>query len=482
MSKDRYDIYDDYEENHRRRQGSSSNGNNGKRGKKRKKKRSLKAKFFMVLFLVLLIYCGSALAYFGYQYYIEDGDSIPDGTRANAGFINQLVKPKLKERTVFAIYGVDKEGDRTDTIMVCCYNQPLDELTIISVPRDTLIEVSREAFNMLQEEYPEPGQRGMKINAIYHYGQDKYGLPFLKEELEEMIGVPIDYYCKVSFDAFDYLIDAIGGVQYNVPMQMDYDDPSQDLSIHLKPGMQTLDGKQAEGLVRFRYGYTNADIGRVEVQQDFCRELLKQLVSKDAFFSNASAYLTTFFKYVETDVKLTDAIKYMSVVKDFNANNIVTYTMPGDVGSSFLGESGIAYDISGGYIINETEADALCYDIFSKPVSEIQAERAAAAAEANGETAAVPTFDDKTLDVQVLNGGYTNGKASAVQSKLLSNGYNVTSIGTYTGEKTNNTRIFVKSEGMGNTIKEIFSGSEVIVDSTTASNHDIVVVIGINEE
>lgn len=479
MSKDRYDVYEDYDENRRQRQSSASNG---KRGKKRKKKHSLKAKFFMVLSLVLFIYCAGALAYFGYRYYIEDGNSVPGDTRESAGLIEQFVKPKLKERTVFALYGVDKEGDRTDTIMVCCYNQPLDELTIISVPRDTLIEVSRDAFNMLQEEYPEPGQRGMKINAIYHYGQDKYGLPFLKEELEEMIGVPIDYYCKVSFDAFDYLIDAIGGVQYNVPMQMDYDDPTQDLSIHLKPGLQTLDGKQAEGLVRFRYGYANADIGRVEVQQDFCKELLKQIVSKDAFFKNASAYLTTFFKYVETDVKLTDAIKYMSVVKDFNADNIVTYTMPGDVGSRFLGESGIAYDISGGYIMNEEEADALCYDVFQKPVSEIQAERAAAAAQANGETAVTPAFDDKTLDVQVLNGGYTNGKASAVQSKLLNNGYNVKSIGTYTGEKTNNTRIFVKSEGMGNTIKEMFPGSEVIVDSTTASNHDIVVVIGINEE
>lgn len=471
MSKDRYDIYDEYEENRKSRQSSSSKG---KRSRKRKKKHSLKAKFFMVLSLVLLIYCGGALAYFGYQYYIEDGDSIPNGTRNS--LITQLVKPKLKERTTFAIMGVDKEGDRTDTIMVCCYNQTLDELTIISVPRDTLIEVSSEAFNLLQEEYPEPGQRGMKINAIYHYGQDTYGIPLLKEELEEMIGVPIDYYCKVSFDAFDYLIDAIGGVQYDVPMRMYYQDPTQDLNIDLQPGLQTLDGKQAEGLVRFRYGYANADIGRVEVQQDFCKELLKQLVSKDAFFSNASAYLTTFFKYVETDVKLTDAVKYMSVVKDFNAENVVTYTMPGDVGS--------LYGISGGYIINEEEAQALCYEVFSKPVNEIQAERAAAAAEAagaEGQTEAVPTYDDKTLDIQVLNGGYTNGKASAVQSELLSHGYNVTSIGTYTQEKTDNTRIYVKSDGMGEDIQELFPGSEIIVDNTTASDHDIVVVIGINE-
>ncbi len=471
MSKDRYDRYDDYEENHK---GRSSSSSKGRRGKKRKKKRSLKAKFFMVLSLVLLIYCVGALGYFGYQYYLEDDNSVPDGSD-NPSFIEQIVKPKLKERTVFAIMGTDQDGDRTDTIMVCCYNQTLDELTIISVPRDTIIEVDDEQFRMLREEYPEPGRNTMKINAITHYGQEKYGIPMLKSELEEMIGgVSIDYYCLVSFDAFDYLIDAIGGVQYNVPMNMDYDDPAQNLSIHLKAGMQTLNGKDAEGLVRYRKGYDNQDIDRVATQQDFCKELLKQLVNKDTFFKNASAYLTTFFKYVDTDVKLTDAIKYMSVIKDFNTDNIVTYTMPGDIG----GKDGI----TGGWVLNDQEVEALCYDVFQKPSSEIQAERAAAAAEADGQTAAEPTYDDKTLDIQVLNGGYTNGKASAVQSRLLGLGYNVTSIGTYTDEKTDNTRIFVKSEGMGKSVQEVFPGSEIIVDSAKTSEHDIVVVIGINEE
>lgn len=472
MSKDRYDMYDDYNEGSRRKKSSSGNG---KRSRKRKKKRSLKAKFFMVLALVLFVYCVGALAYFGYQYYIEDStDANNNSDRDNStSFIDSIVKPKLKERTAFLIMGTDKDGDRTDTIMVCCYNSTLDELTIVSIPRDTLIQVSPEDFNRLQEEYPEPGQRGMKINAITHYGLETYGIPMLQSEIEEIIGVPIDYYCLVSFDAFDYLIDAIGGIEYNVPINMDYDDPGQDLSIHLKAGLQKLSGVEAQGLVRYRHTYANGDIGRVEVQQEFCKELLKQLVNKDTFFKNAGAYLKTFFSYVETNVKLTDAVKYMSIVKDFNTNNIVTYTLPGDVGS--------LYGISGGWVINEGESNTLFYDIFQKPVSEIQAERAAAQATGEGETA-VATINDKNLTVQVLNGGYTNGMASAVQSNLLSAGYNVKSIGTYSGEKTENTRIFVKSEGMGQQIKSEFSGSEVIVDNTTASDYDIVVVIGINEE
>lgn len=471
MSKDRYDIYDDYEVSAPSRRSASKNGGR----KRRKKKRSLKAKFFMVLFVVLFIYCAGAFAYFGYQYYIEDSLAVPKGgERESVGLLNQFVKPKLKERTTFLMLGTDKDGDRTDTIMVCCYNDPLGELTVISIPRDTLVEVSPEAFQMLREEYPEPGQRGMKINEITHYGIEKYGIPLLKEEIEEIIGVPIDFYCKVSFDGFDYLVDSIGGVEYNVPMQMDYDDDGQDLHIHLKPGLQVLNGINAQGLVRFRSGYANADIGRIAVQQDFCKELLKQLVSKDAFFKNVSAYITTLFKYVETDVKLSDAIKYMSVVKDFNPDNVTTYTIPGYIGSK--------YGFVGGFLLNKEEADALCYDIFQKPVSEIRAEREAAAAAGSTDANGKPVYNDKTLNIQVLNGGYTNGMASAVQSRLTASGYNVTSIGTYSGTKTNNTRIYVKADGMGEEVGKEFPGSELITDSTVTADHDIVVVIGIDEE
>lgn len=469
MGKDRYDAYDDFEPMPSRKKAS-----NKKRNGRKKKKRSLKAKFFMVLSLVLFVYCVGALGYFGYEYYIEDSlDINSDSNRDKPSILESLVKPTLKERTVFVVMGTDKEGDRTDTIMVCCYNQPLDELTIISIPRDTLVEVSQEDFQKLQEEYPEPGQRGMKINAITHYGLEKYGIPMLISEIEEMVGAEVDYYCLVNFEAFDYLVDSIGGIEYDVPMNMDYDDPSQDLSIHLKAGLQTLNGEQAQGLVRFRSGYANADIGRVSVQQDFCKKLLQQLVSKENFFKNATTYLKTFYKYVQTDLRLSDAIKYMSVVRDFNANNINTYTMPGYVGSD--------YGIHGAWILDEAEVEKLCYEVFRQPVSEIKAQRALES-QSSGE-AGEQVLNDKNYTVQVLNGGFTDGMASKVQTKLIESGYNVKSIGTFDGEKADNTRIYVKQSGLGSQIKEHFKDdAKVIVDSNVASNFDIVVVIGITEE
>ncbi len=478
MSRDRYDLYDDNlsaGSSGRRSSANRARSSKPTHKRKRKKKKSLKARFFTVLVIILGVYCIGALSYFGLQYYLSGNmldfnkDGIPDNPVAS------IVKPKLKERTTFVVLGVDEDGTRTDTIMVCCYNDVLGELNIISIPRDTIIRVDDETFNMMQEEFPEPGQHAMKINAVHHYGAEKYGVPLLEKEIEKIIGVPIDYHIKVKFEALEYLVDSIGGIEYDVPMRMYYSDPGQDLLIDLQPGLQKLNGEQAVHLVRFRYGYDNQDIDRVKTQQDFCKVLIKKLVDTDTIFSNATKYVTAVFRYIDTDVRISDAIKYMSVLKDFDPEKIYTATIPGYMGS--------LYDISGGYVLDEAQAESFCYDIFRKPSSEIKAERemeaAQSASEANGAT---PTdIDDKTLSVQVLNGGYTNGKASQVQSSLINLGYNVVSIGTYQNAKTDNTRIYVSKKGMGNEIADEFNNAEVIVDPSVASDYDIVVVIGIGE-
>ncbi len=475
MSKNRYDLYDDLYSGSGRRQSSDRSGKPKPSPKrKRKKKKSLKARFFTVLIIILGVYCIGALSYFGLQYYLNgslldfNNDGVPDNPVAS------IVKPKLKERTTFVVMGVDDDGTRTDTIMVCCYNDTLGELNIISIPRDTIIRVDDETFDMMQEEFPEPGQHAMKINAVHHFGAEKYGVPLLIKEIEKIIGVPVDYYVKVKFEALEYLVDSVGGIEYDVPMRMYYSDPGQDLLIDLQPGLQTLNGEQAVHLVRFRYGYDNQDIDRVKTQQDFCKVLIKKLTDTDTIFSNASKYVTAVFRYIDTDVRVSDAIKYMSVLKDFDPDNIYTATIPGYIGS--------LYDIAGGYILDDAEVESFCYDIFQKPSVQIKAEREAEAisqAAAGGQGTA--NVDDKTLSIQVLNGGYTNGKASQVQSSLVNHGYNVVSIGTYQNEKTDNTRIYVRSEGMGEDIADEFNNAEVIVDPSVASDFDVVVVIGIGE-
>lgn len=475
MSKNRYDDYDDYDFEETPSRRRSKKNNNNKKSKspksvknKPKGKRTLKAKFFMVLAAVLGLYCVAVLGYFGWTYINDNPDD--DGVvQTPVNSITEMVAPKLPERTNFIVVGTDEEGTRTDTIIAGCYNSVLGELSLISIPRDTLVRVDDDTFSKMNEEFPEPGQHGMKINAIYHYGGEKYGMELLEKQLGTMLNTNFDMYVNVSFDAFNYLVDSIGGIQYDVPIQMDYDDPGQDLSIHLKPGLQTLNGEQAEGLVRFRKGYSNQDLGRVETQQNFIKEFMKQVMDKDKVFSNPTAYATAFFKYIKTDLKITDAVKYINALKTFDSSKIYTYTLPGDIAS--------AYGFSGAYGMDEEKTAELAYEIFERPSSEILTERQS---QQNAEAMA-SNYTDTELSIQVLNGGYANGMATQVKGQLESAGYNVTSIGTYSGEKADGTRIYVKEDGMGQQLKKSFTDCEVVTDPTVASEYDIVVVIGIGE-
>ncbi len=478
MSNDRYDIYEDYDSSQssgRRRNVEKSRQEAAsapvKNKKKPKKQKSLFARFVIMLLSVTMIVIVAFTALIAYSIF-KTGTGDGEISNNPLDVIAEGVKstlPELKERTVFLVIGTDEDGTRTDTILLCCYNSTLNELDIISIPRDTLVEVDEDTFNKMNEEWPEPGQRGMKINAVHHYGGKKYGVKLLEQQIEKMFGVKIDNYVKVSFEAFDYLVDSVGGIEYNVPMAMDYEDPYQNLAIHLKPGLQTLSGKQAEGLVRFRSGYSNADLGRIETQQAFMKILIKKLVNADTIFSNPKEYIYAFFKYVDTDVNVVDAVSYISVLKNFDSNNLYTYTLPGDIASD--------YGFKGAYGLYEEETKQLSYDIFQKPSEQIKIDRQNAInAEENTDK-----FDDTKLTMEVLNGGYTDGMASAVQKKLTNMGYNVPAIGTWTQNKAQKTRIYVREDGMGQDIKDFFSDTEIINDPEMTKEYDIVIIIGMGE-
>lgn len=462
--------------------------NNAKSGKgKKKRKRSFKAKFFMFLTVLLTICCVAVTAFIVCFYLgVFDQKEIKEKEKKEDNPVStftNIIKPSLPERTTFLLAGTDEDKTRTDTIMVGCYNSELKELTLVSIPRDTIVYVDDQTYELMNEHYPEPGQQGMKVNALHHYGTGsdeddddrEIGLAILQKWVEDQIGTDIDYTVRIDFEAFNYLIDSIGGIDYDVPIRMYYQDPGQDLYIDLQPGPQHLNGKQAEGLVRFRHDYINGDIGRVEQQQAFMKELIKQLADKDTIFSNVSAYVTTFFKYVDTNISIADAVKFAAVFEDFDKDNVVTYTLPGDGGS--------LYDISGGWIMDENEAHALFNEIFVKPSSEIKKEREAAAA-ADKETTTNSQFNDKELEIQVLNGSYTDGLATKVLTDLASLGYNTMSTGTYVGDKTVNTRIYVKEDGMAQSLVDNFKDCEIIVDHNVdfTEKYDIVIVLGTGEE
>ena len=141
-------------------------------------------------------------------------------------------KTRKKDCYTFLVMGMDDGNGNTDTIMAVTFDVKGKHVSVISIPRDTLVDVPRTI---------------KKINA-YSTG----GIEEVQKEVSGILGFPVDHYITVNLRGFKALVDAVGGVDFEVPINMNYDDPTQNLHIHLSKGMQHLDGEKALQLVRFR--------------------------------------------------------------------------------------------------------------------------------------------------------------------------------------------------------------------------------------
>lgn len=246
----------------------------------------------------------------------------------SAGYVVSLFKPV---HTNVLIMATDEDGTRTDTLMLASFNKKTNQVSILSIPRDTYITVSDESYALMRREYPQPGSKSMKINAVHHFGGEKHGVELLKKEVSNLLGVDINFYVKVNFEAFRYIIDSVGGIEFDVPCNMSYSDPLQNLYINLQKGTQVLNGQQAEHVLRYRSGYANADIGRISVQQNFLKAFVEQTISKGTILSHPGVYLNTLFKYdyVETDADFLDVISYAMLIGGIKTDNLQTETLPG---------------------------------------------------------------------------------------------------------------------------------------------------------
>ena len=164
------------------------------------------------------------------------------------------------------LVGNDDGNGNTDTLLLCRLDTGAHTLRFVSIPRDTLINADWEV---------------RKINAVYWtdrlYGGN--GIDALRRQVAALCGFEPDGYAVVDLGDLIWAVDLMGGVDFEVPRAMHYDDPSQDLHIHLEPGAQHLDGEQVMGVCRYRSGYASGDLGRIEMQQRFLRSCLEQFTA-----------------------------------------------------------------------------------------------------------------------------------------------------------------------------------------------------------
>jgi len=227
-------------------------------------------------------------------------------------------------RTNFLLIGLD-ERNLADAIMVGCFYRDTGDIKLMAIPRDMYTRLPNHRLEQMRAEGLRPPTT-MKINAVRNHG-GRNGTYYLKQQLGEMLGVEFHYYIEVQLVAFRRIVDAIGGVYFDVPVPMFYDPEDQDLVINLSPGMQRLNGQQAEGLVRFR-NFPTGDLARNESQIDFMTALISQVLTREAIMSEPMTMINIVLNDVSSNIGL-DVIRYVRYIGNMSGDRISTFTMPG---------------------------------------------------------------------------------------------------------------------------------------------------------
>jgi len=280
--------------------------------RKGKKKKSKKKHPILGILLIFFIFLGIFIAKRLYD--------------ANGNILAAILghdKHTLENLDKLQVLILGESTGMSDTIVVASYDPKTQEAALMSIPRDTFTGSSKSSANYYH-----------KINALYNYGETPEKTV---EAVNKITGLNIKYYIIVDTAALIKLVDTIGGLNYDVPIDMNYDDSSQNLHVHLSKGHQTLTGAQVEGLVRFRhnnngstypYEYGIEDHGRSKTQRNVIIAIAKQSLQ----FKNIkeiSKIIDIFKEYVDTNMDLDSIKDYLPYAVDINTENIQVGKIPG---------------------------------------------------------------------------------------------------------------------------------------------------------
>ena len=280
------------------------------RRESRSRKRTSPVKVFIIVFVILVIVFTAGR--FLIEKYgllgILGGDVMKDLSPLAGGDSAFSAEFSDSKRVNVLLLGTNE--DLSDTIMVMSFDTELKRVDGISIPRDTYYD---------RPDYDSPALR--KINSVFK----TEGFVGAATAVSNVLGgVPIHSYARITDEGVAAIVDAMGGIDIYVPMNMDYEDPGQDLYIHLQEGQQTLNGDQAVQFLRFRSGYPTADLGRIDAQQEFMRQAFKQSIG-----FGFPKVVSTAMKEVETDLKKTVALKLGAKAVGMDAEDFQMWTIPG---------------------------------------------------------------------------------------------------------------------------------------------------------
>ena len=442
---------------------------NNRNRRKTKAKKSTGKKILIGILIVLLL----GIAWFTYRTY-KNGWGL-SGMLATVVGHDENTKKNLSEIKVL-ILGVstDLDSQLTDTIMVASYNPNTQKANLLSIPRDSYTGKNTAKATA-----------SLKINALYNI--EKTHEKTLKA-VNEITGLDIKYYVIVKTEALIQLVDAIGGVEFNVPIDMKYDDPTQDLHIDLKAGTQKLDGEKAEQVLRFRHSnpdkngvmstypseYGNDDFGRMRTQRDFISALLKQTLKPGNIFK-LGEILEIAHKNVETNLELSYIKDYIPYAVEFNTDNLQTATLPGTT-PDMKDTNNVSI-----FVINKKLSTELIQSMFYVDSTEETEDNTITNSlnTTSNSISSTTTVKDDELKIELINGSGNTSKLEEAKTKLEEAGFTVKKTGkTSTISKTVITNKKNATDEQLKNIKQVLNAGSISTNKQASSQVDITIVIG----
>ena len=429
--------------------------NNNKKSKEKKQKRKglrIFGKIILILLLIIIILAGV----FAYKVYKNGGGL--------TGIVSTIVgtdPEKTKNLPDFYCLLLGKSEAMTDTIMVAKYSPSTGDAVLLSIPRDSFVGNN-----------PNTATASDKINSKYQISPQK-----TIDAVNKLTGLNLKYYITVDTKALRDLVNAIGGVYFDVPIKMDYDDSSQNLYIHLEPGYQLLDGEKAEWLVRFRhnnngtsysYEYGDNDLGRMRTQREFLMAVAKQALKLENI-TKINDILNIMEEEVETNIDWDTMMEYAPALLNINAENIKTGMLPGTAQYC----NGVAV-----YLVDEDESKELVNELFLTSQSTSNEEGNTVSNEVVNEVDTDTSTTQTKLTVEILNGTGSQTKLNQAINQLEAQGYKITKKGNtnITSETTIINRTNNKAQEENSLIALLGTGTSVIGEDN--SNVDFTIILG----
>ncbi len=324
----------------------------------------------------------------------------------------------------------------SDSMLLMRFDPTDDSVSVLSIPRDTRIETS--------------GVPTRKINEANRQG----GPALSAQAVSELLGdVAIDRYIRINVQGVEKLIDALGGVEVDVPKDMKYQDDSQHLYINLKAGRQRLDGDQALQFLRFRYD-DNGDIGRVERQQMLMRALTQQALNPTTI-GRLPKILSVIQSHFDTNLSVEELVALVGYSAQTDRSNIQMLTLPGEF-SSYED-----YELSY-WLPDYSEIDMMAEQYFDHTNTFGSSEQAGSS----------------YLRIAIQDGTYAGVAAQSLADTLYATGYD--SVATELREPISQTRIIAQREDRDSAeeLQRFLGIGDVVLDSTGDTGSDITIQLG----